>query len=89
MAAPTESTDAALTQAEFDVQADSVDRLGALEMSTTLRDMLLGQDYPNALPLALRRPPGTHRWFPGLGYRDRTGSSRLDARSSEEGLRAS
>ena len=51
-AAPTETTDATMAQAGFDVQADVVDRLGALHMSTRLRDMLLGQDLPNALPLA-------------------------------------
>ena len=51
-AAPTETTDATMAQAGFDVQADLVDRLGAQHMSTRLREMLLGQDLPNALPLA-------------------------------------
>ena len=49
---PTETTDATQAQAGYDAQADVVDRLGVLDMSTRLRDMLLGQDLPNALPLA-------------------------------------
>ena len=52
MAAPSETTDAEMAKAEFTPQADVVDQLGALDMSRRLRDMLLGHDLPNALPLA-------------------------------------
>ena len=45
---PTETTDATQAQAGYDAQADVVDRLEVLGMSTRLRDMLLGQDLPNA-----------------------------------------